>query len=101
MSKLCMKLRNKNRTAMSERQLKVRAELKEKILNAALSDEDRDNARKTLQKLPRNGAKNRVQSRCQLTGRARAVYKKFGLSRIKFRELALEGKIPGVTKASW
>jgi small subunit ribosomal protein S14 len=101
MSKLCMKLRNEKRQAMSERQAKVRAELKMKALDASLSDEERANARKTLQKLPRNGAAGRVNSICQLTGRSKGVYRKFGLSRIKFRELALEGKIPGVTKSSW
>ena len=101
MSKLCMKLRNKKRQGMSERQAKVRAELKKQALDLSLSEEDRAKARHTLQKLPRNGAQARVQSRCQLTGRARGVYKKFGLARMKFRELALEGRIPGVTKASW
>lgn len=54
-----------------------------------------------LQKLPRNSAPTRVQSRCILTGRGRAVYKKFGLCRNVFRQLALEGKIPGIRKASW
>ncbi|MBS1985258.1 MAG: 30S ribosomal protein S14 [Bdellovibrionales bacterium] len=101
MSKLCMKLRNKSRIKMTESQSKVRAELKKRAVDFSLSDEDRAAARMTLQKLPRNGAACRVRSRCQLTGRGRGVYKKFGLSRIKFRELALLGRIPGVTKASW
>lgn len=101
MSKLCMKLRNKNREEMTARQAKVRAELKSQALDVKLSDEDRAKARMILQKLPRNGSATRVRSRCQLTGRGRGVYRKFGLSRMKFREFALEGKIPGVTKASW
>jgi small subunit ribosomal protein S14 len=54
-----------------------------------------------LQKLPRNSARVRVQSRCSMTGRARGVYRKFGLARNMFRQLALEGKIPGVRKSSW
>jgi small subunit ribosomal protein S14 len=54
-----------------------------------------------LQKLPRDSSPVRLKNRCQLTGRPRAYIRKFGLSRIKFRELALQGKIPGVTKASW
>ncbi len=54
-----------------------------------------------LQKLPRNSSPTRLHSRCGLTGRPRAYMRKFGLSRIAFRELALEGKIPGITKASW
>lgn len=101
MSKLCMKLRNEKRQAMSERQAKVRTELKMKALDTSLSEEDRAQARRTLQKLPRNGAAVRVNSICQLTGRSHGVYRKFGLSRIKFRELSLQGQIPGVTKSSW
>lgn len=54
-----------------------------------------------LQKLPRNSAPTRIRSRCSATGRGRAVYKKFGLCRHIFRQLALEGKIPGIRKASW
>jgi len=54
-----------------------------------------------LQKLPRNSAPTRLHNRCSITGRPRAFMKKFGVSRIAFRELALDGKIPGVTKASW
>ena len=54
-----------------------------------------------LQKLPRNANPTRLHSRCSVTGRPRGYMRKFGLSRIAFRELALEGKIPGITKASW
>jgi len=54
-----------------------------------------------LQKLPRNSSPNRVRSRCSVTGRGRSVYKKYGLCRNIFRQMALEGKIPGVRKASW
>jgi small subunit ribosomal protein S14 len=54
-----------------------------------------------LQKLPRNSNPTRLRSRCSVTGRGRAVYKKFGLCRNMFRILALEGKIPGIRKASW
>jgi small subunit ribosomal protein S14 len=54
-----------------------------------------------LQKLPRNSAPVRLRNRCALTGRPRAYYRKFGLSRNMFRQLALEGKIPGIRKASW
>jgi small subunit ribosomal protein S14 len=96
-----MKLRNKKRSEMAARQAKVREALKAKTLDFEASDEERSKARETLQKLARNGAANRVQSRCQITGRAHGVYQKFGLCRNKFRELALEGRIPGVTKASW
>lgn len=67
----------------------LRKELKEKGDYAA------------LQALPRNSSPSRLHNRCSLSGRPRAYMRKFGLSRIAFRDLALEGKIPGVTKASW
>ncbi len=54
-----------------------------------------------LQKLPRNSSKIRLRNRCKLTGRPRGYIRQFGLSRITFREMATDGKIPGVTKASW
>lgn len=54
-----------------------------------------------LQKLPRDASPTRVNNRCSLTGRQRGYIRKYGISRIKFRELALDGKIPGVRKASW
>ncbi len=54
-----------------------------------------------LQKLPRDSSPVRLRNRCQITGRPRAYIRRFGISRIKFREMALEGKIPGVRKASW
>ncbi|MBO7411551.1 MAG: 30S ribosomal protein S14 [Ottowia sp.] len=61
-----------------------------------------ENAREvTTSKLPRNSSKIRLRNRCSISGRSRAYIRKFGLSRITFRELALDGKIPGVTKASW
>jgi small subunit ribosomal protein S14 len=54
-----------------------------------------------LQKLPRNSSPSRLHSRCSVTGRPRSYMRKFGISRIAFREMALDGKIPGITKASW
>ncbi len=54
-----------------------------------------------LQKLPRNASPTRVRNRCSMTGRSRGYISKYGVSRIKFRELALDGKIPGIRKASW
>jgi small subunit ribosomal protein S14 len=54
-----------------------------------------------LQKLPKNSSKIRLRNRCKLTGRPRGYIRQFGLSRITFREMALDGKIPGLTKASW
>lgn len=54
-----------------------------------------------LDKLPRNGAKVRLHNRCKLTGRPKGYMRQFGINRVTFREMALQGKIPGVTKASW
>lgn len=75
--------------------------MREKAVDQKLTDEERATARKKLQALPRDTNPNRVITRCELTGRPRGNYRKFGLSRMKFRELALDGKLPGVTKASW
>ena len=79
----------------------LRAELRAKVKNTRLSQEERDAAQKKLAKLPRNSAEVRVRNRCEMTGRPRAFLRKFKLCRIKFRELALKGEIPGVTKSSW
>ena len=78
-----------------------RAELRAKAVDMKLSDEERSEARRKLQSLPRDTSMCRVTTRCQLSGRARGNYRKFGLSRLAFRKLALDGKLPGVTKASW
>ncbi len=76
-------------------------ELKEKVRSPKSTPEEKVEAQLKLQKLPRNALAVRLRNRCQLTGRSRAVYKKFNLSRIKFRELAHQGLLPGVSKASW
>jgi small subunit ribosomal protein S14 len=101
MAKLSSVNKNNKRAKMAANQKARRDEYRKATLDFSLSDEDRAEARKKLQALPRNGAAVRVRSRCSLTGRPRAVYRKFGLCRNKFRELALLGQIPGVTKASW
>src|SRR4051812_19899527 len=101
MAKKSVVLRNNKRKDMATRQNPVRDDLRAKAIDPKVSDEDRQKARFTLQKLARNGSATRTRSRCVLTGRGRAVYRKFGLCRNKFRELALLGRIPGVTKASW
>lgn len=78
-----------------------RARLKDIAKNKELPLEERFKARLRLAELPRNSSPSRVRSRCQLTGRPRAVYRKFKLSRIALRELASVGLIPGMTKSSW
>ena len=92
---------NKKRIALVDKYRSVRAELRAKAKDMSLTEEERTAARKKLQKLPRNSAEVRVRNRCELTGRPRGYLRKFQLCRIKFRELALTGKIPGVTKSSW
>ena len=93
--------KNNYKIEKSARYSKYRTELREKAVSPKLSDEEKDAARKKLQALPRDTSAIRTRSRCKLTGRPRGVYRKFGLSRLSFRQLALDGKLPGVTKASW
>ena len=78
-----------------------RAELKAILANPETSDEEFYKAQAKLTKLPKNSAQIRARNRCSITGRPRAHIRKFGLSRITFRELASKGKLPGVTKSSW
>ncbi len=78
-----------------------RLELKKIINNPASSVEAVDEAVMKLQKLPRDASPVRVRNRCSQTGRSRGFLRKFGMSRIAFRELSLEGQIPGVIKSSW
>jgi small subunit ribosomal protein S14 len=76
-------------------------ELKSISNDAKKSEEERMQARLALQKLPRNANPTRQRARCDLTGRPRGTFRQFGLARHKIRELAFEGNIPGITKASW
>ncbi len=86
---------------MVERYAHKRSALKKILSDPNTSEEDFYKAQAKLTKLPKNSSPVRIVNRCSLTGRPRAIIRKFGLSRIAFRELALEGKIPGVVKASW
>ncbi|GAA3972424.1 30S ribosomal protein S14 [Allohahella marinimesophila] len=78
-----------------------RAALKDTISSPEASDDQKWEAQKQLQKLPRDSSPVRIQRRCQMTGRPHAVLRKFKLSRIKLREAAMRGDVPGLTKASW
>ncbi|MFN3202390.1 MAG: 30S ribosomal protein S14 [Bradymonadia bacterium] len=93
--------RNNQRKVVVAKYAERRAELKAIIKNPRSTPEQVDEAVMALQKLPRDSSATRVRNRCNLTGRPRAYYRKFGLSRIALRELALAGEIPGVVKASW
>lgn len=93
--------RNKKRQRLTDKFAAKRAELKAILANPATTDEEFYAAQKKLQRLPRNSAKERIRNRCSLSGRPRGFIRRFGVSRITLRELALSGKIPGVTKSSW
>lgn len=93
--------KNNRRRQMVERYAQKRAALKAIIMDRARDPEERFEATLKLAQLPRNSSKVRVRNRCIMTGRPRGYYRKFGLSRIALRELASEGQIPGVVKASW
>jgi small subunit ribosomal protein S14 len=93
--------RNKKRIKLAAKFAAKRAELKATLLNPATTDEEFFAAQKKLQKLPKNSSPVRIRNRCLLSGRPRGFNRKFGVSRIQFRELALAGKIPGVVKSSW
>ena len=101
MARLASIQKNNKRKEKSSRYYKHRQELRAQSLDQKLSEEDRAAAFLKLQKLPKDTNPNRVITRCQMSGRPRGNYRKFGLSRIAFRQLALLGKLPGVTKASW
>jgi small subunit ribosomal protein S14 len=93
--------RNKKRIKLSAKYAAKRAELKAILISPATTDEEFHATQKKLQKLPRNSSSTRVRNRCSMSGRPRGFIRKFGVSRITFRELALNGKIPGVIKSSW
>ena len=93
--------RNKKRIRLVEKYQAKRAELKAILANPDTNDEDFFATQRKLAKLPRNSSKVRIKNRCALSGRPRAYIRKLGMSRITFREFALAGKIPGVTKSSW
>jgi len=101
MAKTCMIEKEKNRRKLAKQYRVRREKLKAIVMNKETTMEDRFAAVMKLAKMPRNSARVRQRNRCLLTGRPRAVYRKFKLCRIKLRELASMGQIPGVTKASW
>jgi len=101
MAKKSKIVNNQYKIKLSNRLYDKRKELLEQINNTDLSFEERQKFRLKLEKLPKNSSRIRVRNRCNVTGRPRGVYRKFGLSRITFRELASKGMIPGVSKASW
>ena len=101
MAKTSMVERDKRRLKTVQKYAAKRAELKELIRDPKTSPEARAQAQEKLQAQPRDASPIRGRNRCQITGRSRGVYRKFGLSRTKLREAAMRGDIPGLSKASW
>jgi len=101
MAKLALINREDKRRRTVKKYAAKRAELMAIIGDTGRSEEERMDARLKLQALPRNASPSRLRNRCQITGRPRGVFRKFGLCRNKIRELAMQGEIPGVAKASW
>ena len=93
--------RNKQRAEVVERYAERRAQLKRQLVHPDSTDEQREEARLGLQKLPRDASPIRLRNRDQVDGRPRGYVGKAGVSRIRFREMAHRGELPGITKSSW
>ena len=94
-------MHNIKRRRLVDMYAKKRKELLLKLKDPNLDHDEKQSYRLKLEKLPKNSNPNRIRNRCNLTGRPRAYYRRFGLSRISLREMSSQGLIPGVTKASW
>ena len=101
MAKKSMIQRELKRAKLVQRYAKKRAELKAIVRSVHSSDEERMAAQARLNAMPRDASPTRQRNRCNVTGRPHGVYRKFGLGRNKLREAAMNGEIPGLTKASW
>jgi len=101
MAKLALINRELKRAKTVAKFAAKRSELLAIINSTKSSDEQRAEARTAFQALPRNASPSRQRNRCALTGRPRGVFSKFGLCRMKLREIAMRGEVPGMTKASW
>ncbi|HAE74217.1 MAG: 30S ribosomal protein S14 [Aquiluna sp.] len=93
--------RNEQRKVIVERYAVKRLELKKALVDPTSTVEQKEAARVGLQKLPRNASPVRVRSRDLIDGRPRGVLSKFGISRVRFRDMAHKGELPGITKSSW
>jgi small subunit ribosomal protein S14 len=93
--------RDRHRKQLIARYAERRAQLRRKLKDPSVSMEEKLDAQKAFAKLPRNSCPARLKRRCALTGRPRGYYRKFGISRIALRDLALKGQLPGVRKSSW
>ena len=93
--------RDLKRKALIAKYAETRAELRRKLNDPNVSIEEKLQVQEAFAKLPRNSCSTRLNRRCEISGRSRSYYKKFGISRIALRELALRGQLPGMRKSSW
>ena len=101
MAKTSQVLREKHRQALIQKHAAKRAALRKKLKDPNVSVDEKLQVQEEFAKLPRNSCPTRLKRRCEITGRPRSHYRKFGISRIALRDLALRGQLPGVRKASW
>ncbi|MFV8835808.1 30S ribosomal protein S14 [Aquisalimonas sp. APHAB1-3] len=101
MAKASMVAREEKRARLVRKYAEKRKALKAVIQNPESTEDEKLDAQEKLQNLPRNSSPVRQRNRCQVTGRPRGYYRKFGLARNKLREEAMKGMIPGLTKSSW
>lgn len=101
MAKKSMIERERKREKTVQKYAAKRAELKQRMFDMSLSDEEREAAAQKFHSLPRDASPTRMRNRCGLTGRPHGYYRKFGLARNKLREAAMRGDIPGLVKSSW
>ncbi len=101
MAKKSMVARELKRTRLVEQYANKRAEFKAVLIDQNASFDEKMEAQRQLQALPRDSSRSRGRNRCRITGRPHGVFRKFGLCRNKLREAAMRGDIPGLVKASW
>ena len=101
MAKQSQVLRDERRKKLIAKHADKRAELRKRLNDANVSIEDKLEIQRQFAKLPRNSCSTRLNRRCAISGRSRGYYRKFGISRIALRELALSGQLPGIRKSSW
>ena len=101
MAKKSMVAREVKRKRLAKKYAQRRAELRRQVIDPSLDDDVRWQAMLQLQKLPRDSSSPRQRNRCNMSGRPRGYYRKFGLGRNKLRDICMRGEAPGVVKASW
>ncbi len=101
MAKKSMVAREHKRTRLIEKYVEKRAQYKAVLMDQSAGFDEKMEAQRQLQALPRDSSRSRQRNRCRITGRPHGVFRKFGLCRNKLREAAMRGDIPGLVKASW